>query len=64
MRRIRPAVLAPRQSWTGTSAADDALLDLLDQEPRFDSGERRLTIWNDQVPAFLLPELVDQGYEL
>jgi hypothetical protein len=38
-------------------------LDLLDQEPRFASGEWGLEIWNDRVPAFLLPELTERGYD-
>ncbi len=38
-------------------------LTLLDQDPAFAAGERGLEIWNERVPAFLLPELEERGYQ-
>ncbi|MBX6352393.1 MAG: DUF2249 domain-containing protein [Thermoflavifilum sp.] len=37
-------------------------LELLDTEPRLQSGEWGLEIWNDRTPAFLLPELEERGF--
>lgn len=37
-------------------------LELLDTETRLQTGEWGLEIWNDRVPAFLLPELEERGF--
>ncbi|MCL6637018.1 MAG: DUF2249 domain-containing protein [Alicyclobacillus sp.] len=37
-------------------------LGFLEEHPACQTGELELEIWNDRVPAFLLPELTDRGY--
>lgn len=38
-------------------------LEFLEKQPACESGALGLEIWNVRVPAFLLPELDDRGYE-
>lgn len=37
-------------------------LELLDNRPAFQDGSLGLEIWNERVPAFLLPELEDRQF--
>ncbi|MCF8566382.1 DUF2249 domain-containing protein [Alicyclobacillus tolerans] len=37
-------------------------LDLLDTEAEYGTGALGLEIWNERVPAFLLPELEERGF--
>ncbi|HHY65818.1 DUF2249 domain-containing protein [Kyrpidia sp.] len=37
-------------------------LNFLEQHPECRAGELGLEIWNERVPAFLLPELEERGY--
>ncbi|UOF92053.1 DUF2249 domain-containing protein [Fodinisporobacter ferrooxydans] len=37
-------------------------LEMLDNQKEFQEGEARLEIWNERVPAFLLPELDERGF--
>ncbi|MBE3553242.1 DUF2249 domain-containing protein [Kyrpidia tusciae] len=37
-------------------------LNFLEQHPECQAGELGLEIWNERVPAFLLPELEERGY--